>query len=1126
MANNADEKGIIKIDNLNYLKQQIKGYGTAADRVNETLGEDDDYLELYNETIMDEEGTEGSGDDDKEDKAGFIPIPMNKDPQGVVATHLQRLSQLIKAMSNEQNKTTELGPNDLNQFLAAHKIQIGIDPMYGLPALNRVSVPIDGKIHPSTMAEILDLQEKIQKLGALRDSLSTPAPPVNNVVSNSGYYKPDATTLHIKTSNSVKSPRFPDIGVAPSQIVVNRPEGSVLFSLSHAGPIVSPDKEPYISEETLKTVLELSHQMASTNQPPALAGYDHKQTYVQPLIRPVYYNLPIQELPAPISYDSAVKDSFINLKDSYNNLKDSYNNLKDSYSSLKDNYSVKNSGYTSVKDTYANSHTKHDDITMQKISSINGYLDTDEHFVGEVPATIIHNHIPITISNPNPLNSILSGISSSTSTTTTQPESSEIDSYGSKVPAYSDHKDADSSTKYTDLNNYYPYPPFNEGEPVQTGSPTYDSYQPNKYASDTKHYIQISHSKPEEEVYFGMHHSHVRPVLNLDSFSGPTNPTIYNPSPHLSDYNVNDYVNVDAKPFSTLQPTEYKPFKNHQSHLSSSGHFTAETNSNENVYPHNGGQSRPGYITKMSSASTTAYGHPPKMTNYHHTEALMPANNYNPSSNVDVYESESGEQQQSYLPNIQQYQSPMQQQYDVHYQAASPQSYIPAQSTTQTPSTKLPSSSIGFNSAPDPNIYMSQEIQSGVHQTYNHPPRQPTYINTTPEPSQAPPQPIRNYDALQSYNDDNYHTHHTSHHGQHSYFQVHPSNNQLNENSINYGSEDNQQLEEYDSGSYEAADTDDDHHHHRPNLNSDENVTNLLSNLAPQTTQPLHTDKKPLFQYNPSASDNHKQFVNLGGNFISLETYQNSIEPFLHDGALLNSNIEVLTCATGVRQANSTDCTKYFVCNSSSGKVLSYTCPPYTAFNGDTKICNAKTYAECVPGGNKAHVSITENKRIQQEAQQALIEANRVKADALKQQKLASMIKLQTQKILSQASQHMKKPIMRPAKASANSNTSPHKHHSSSSSHKNKHHASSSSNSSGGSNSSSSNSSDKKRKRRIACRSEGKLPDKLSAFNYFICFKDKTGKMKARKMTCPSGLMFCASTKMCTSYKRCSAQKL
>lgn len=1180
----SDENDTIKVDSLNYLKQQINGYGTSADRVNETLDEDDDdYLEMDNETILDDndENLDGSGDGDKEDKAAFIPIPMNKDPQGVVASHLQRLSQLIKAMSNKHNKTTELGPNDLNQFLAAHKIKIGGEPMYGLTSLSQVSIPGDGKIHPSTMAEILDLQEKIQKLGALRDSLSTTPTPVDHVVMGSGYYNPDATTLHIKTSNSVKSPRFPDAGIAPSQIVVNRPDGSVLFSLSHAGQIAAPDKEPYISEETLKTVLELSHQMASTNNPPTYGHYlPEHHSYVQPLIRPIYYNVPIQELPGPLGiadYESSVKDSYSNLKDSYNNLKDSYNNLKDSFSiSLKD-YGGLRDTYGNTKDVYTthnnNNHNKKDDKTMQKLSSINGYLDTDEHFIGEVPSTIIHNHIPITISNPNPLNSVLTGLSPTT--TTAQPENSEFDSYGSKIPPYNDHKSDKYGTKYTDLNDYYPYPPYND--PPRSTSSTYEqipnNYQSNKY-SDNKQYIQISQSKPEtdDEVFFGSHHSHARPVLNLDAL-GPTSPTVYSSSPHLNDKNVNDFVNIDAKPFSTLQPTDYKPFKYH-SHSSASSpsnnHYITQTKL-DSFYQQNSGQAKPAYITKLTSSPINSYIDSPKPAIYQqesskpltYSEVSKPFSVYDPHQGSSLFENFSSEQlqlqqTQQQQQQQQQYQAPKpyqsaqqyssvkpqdhhqqqqyqsNQQYDQPTQFAPqyerPQSYQQPLTTTQAPPPSPPLQTSNYNSQPLRLQHHSQFVEASLQP-------QSGYTASTPEPPQAPPQPINNYESIGTYNAAHAPVVATSRpepsnvfnpqQEELSLFSEYGNNNnvyqsgstQLDDNTVNYDNENNQQqpqqqLEEYDSGSFETS-YQDEEVLPSPDLNTDD-VTGLLTNLAQQTTKPLHTDKKPLFEYNPSQSDNHKQFVNLGGNFISLETYQNSIEPFLHDGALLNSNIEVLTCATGVRQANSSDCTKYFVCNSNTGKVLSYTCPPYTAFNSDTKICNAKTYADCVPGGDKNHISLTENKRIQQEAQQALLEANRVKANAIKQQKLANMIKLQTQKILTQASQQMKKPQLRPAKASA----TPNKHHSTKIKHQNAQNNSNGSSSSS-SESSSSTSSSGKRKRRVACKGEGKLADKLSSYNYFICFKDKAGKMKARKMTCPSGLMFCSSTKMCTSYKRC-----
>lgn len=268
--------------------------------------------------------------------------------------------------------------------------------------------------------------------------------------------------------------------------------------------------------------------------------------------------------------------------------------------------------------------------------------------------------------------------------------------------------------------------------------------------------------------------------------------------------------------------------------------------------------------------------------------------------------------------------------------------------------------------------------------------------------------------------------------------------------------------------------------------------------------------KNPLFEYSPSQSEKHKQFVNLGGNFISLESYQSSIEPYLPSNSMLSTRIEVLTCATGVRQANSTDCTKYFVCNSKTGKVLSYSCPPYTAFNPDTKICNAKTYSECYPNTMKTKITIDTNKRIQQQAQLSLLQAQRIKNEALKAQQLAHMIKLETQKILDANKRRVgvgAKATSAPASLPMAASTQL---------KKGQQRVPAQTNSTGQIRQGG--------KRRIPCRAEGKLADNLSKYNYFLCFKDKEGKMRARRLLCPAKLMFCASTKLCTSAHRCVAK--
>lgn len=54
-----------------------------------------------------------------------------------------------------------------------------------------------------------------------------------------------------------------------------------------------------------------------------------------------------------------------------------------------------------------------------------------------------------------------------------------------------------------------------------------------------------------------------------------------------------------------------------------------------------------------------------------------------------------------------------------------------------------------------------------------------------------------------------------------------------------------------------------------------------------------------------------------------------------------------IPCITGVRMPNVTDCTRYYMCNSTSGTILSYACPSYMAFNIYKHVCDASVYNWC-----------------------------------------------------------------------------------------------------------------------------------------------------------------------------------
>lgn len=914
------------MNNLSYLKEQIKGYDIDVD-TEEAHENSEEELDADNEDVlitMSNNGTmsfessaianssgnefESSGDgedeDELENKSSYMPIPNNSD--GMVSSQLQRLSQLVRKVNNKQN--ADLTPNDLNQYLSLHKLIHQKVPSNAIAE----PVPHNELIKDHHLKQILDLQKKLNNLANTRDTYSTPPTPVKFTVNGNGVYPAEATTVHIKAANALKNPRFPDAGYSSSQIVVNRPGGSVVFRLPNSGypqkdATNSKKPENQISEDTLKTLLELTKHMS--NQAPNTPSFIHSlpstpSTYQQPIIQPVLYQFPWDQ------FSLASLFEIINSK--------------------------------------KGEKIQNDDGSMEKIATVSGSVPTTPNAAIEPDdsgtTTIVHNHIPITIAHPNPTNSIVNRFHAA-STTTPRPLIDRYDSYGYKKPV-----------EHTDSNDYYPYPPYSQNlhkDPARQHYPsiggTMVSYtspfstQPTAYDANVEQpqYIQIAQSRPDHYIPVypssnAIQNDGVRPIPTFASVNGGYTQKFYStytPQPHLSENNVNDVVHITQKPFPTLRPmVNYVPIA-------------------------------------TASSPTPSYADPPESFTQVHKHP-------NIADKIDHFtDVNDGDDQ---YENIDDYQN------------------------------------------------------TNVEQTSNE----------------------NVMDLLANYN------------------------SRLKSNS--------------------------------------ESTTDMGESLSMPNS---NAEKKPAYKYKTiQSSSKHKQFVNINGNFMELETYQQSIEPYLQKDTILDSQIQVLTCATGVRQANSTDCTRYFVCNEKTGKILSYACPPHTAFNGDTRICNAETYSRCFSDRlTQGNTKVVQKMSIQ--------EANRIKAEAVKAQQLAHLIKIETDKILNQAHQVKYKQQMfnggkstvqavaptrptqfiqqRPYRKSQTIQTAaatPTKQTVKNTTQRVK---------------------KPKGKRKIPCRSEGKLVDNLSQNHYFLCFKDQTKTMRARRLQCPSKLIFCPSTLVCTATERC-----
>ncbi|XP_053959347.1 uncharacterized protein LOC128863943 [Anastrepha ludens] len=273
------------------------------------------------------------------------------------------------------------------------------------------------------------------------------------------------------------------------------------------------------------------------------------------------------------------------------------------------------------------------------------------------------------------------------------------------------------------------------------------------------------------------------------------------------------------------------------------------------------------------------------------------------------------------------------------------------------------------------------------------------------------------------------------------------------------------------------------------------------------STRPSYTiganKLKPYNTHSSSSFADGTQLINMGGNFISYDAFQNTILPLLGQSQSLSdlNNVEVITCATGVRQPNTTDCTRYYVCSKKDGKVLSYSCPPYTAFNAQSRICDAHTYAVCSPDAIISSYTVSENKRLQMEALKAWQDAKRRQEQAIKAENIANLIQKyggQTQAANEDGAHEdsseknmlnayvQQAAAMKVYSTTAKPTSAPVK------------------------------------KRKYYCKEGDKIADQTSMSSYFICYKNAQGMMKGHKMTCTKGLIFCTKSAMCTLPNRCT----
>lgn len=272
-----DEKNVYGIKNL------------EISQVEPDANNDDGFLEVINESLNSGDSqVESSFNDDSASGDGEIPdivTPSSSPTVRMITTQLQRLTQLMQHVKDKNDGVIddeEVTAEDLNSFLATQEIQSDSSD-YQRTNLNlndKTPMPSNGRIHPDILSNILDrqsqLNSELNELTTLSMDATTPKAILLKPVS---YFNRDPITeIQLKSGSNSD-------GTGSHQIVVNRPEGSVLFN------VPSPDNQhhqsPYLSEDILKTILEISKQMVTQNQ------HQKQEPQVSYAPQPFYYGVPI-----------------------------------------------------------------------------------------------------------------------------------------------------------------------------------------------------------------------------------------------------------------------------------------------------------------------------------------------------------------------------------------------------------------------------------------------------------------------------------------------------------------------------------------------------------------------------------------------------------------------------------------------------------------------------------------------------------------------------------------------------------------------------------------------------------------------------------------------------------------
>lgn len=285
-AYNEDEKNVYGIENLEISENEpeASNENEFLEVIDDALSSSDLTAESRIDTQFDDEQLSSSGDGDI-----FEYVTPSASTTRMITTQLQRLTQLMQHAKDKNDGVVdddEITADDLNSFLATQKIQSD-SPEYqkiNFHSKDKTPMPSNGRIHPEIMSDILNQQDKMKSeldgLTTLSMDVTTPKPSQRKP----SLYFNDEPITDIQLKSGLNAD-----GMGSHQIVVNRPEGSVLFNVPSPVDHQQNHHSPYLSEDILKTILEISKQMVTQN---------HQKTTPQVSYapQPFYYAVPVPYL--------------------------------------------------------------------------------------------------------------------------------------------------------------------------------------------------------------------------------------------------------------------------------------------------------------------------------------------------------------------------------------------------------------------------------------------------------------------------------------------------------------------------------------------------------------------------------------------------------------------------------------------------------------------------------------------------------------------------------------------------------------------------------------------------------------------------------------------------------------